>query len=203
MRIKEEIRKEIVINKSRFIACLARCFNEEEAKAYLEAIRKEYNDANHVCHAYIIGKDKLKKHSSDDREPSGTAGIPILEVLDKNDVYDIIACVVRYFGGIKLGTGGLSRAYSGVVIEALKDAKKTEEKIIHQYQVNYPYELSGSVEAYLRKNTNIISLEYNDDIKTIIDTEEENFIQRITDISSGKVIPIFLQDVVKEIDIKI
>ena len=201
MRIKEEVRKEIVINKSRFIACISRCFSEEEAKAYIEAIRKEYSGANHVCHAYIIGKDKLKKHSSDDREPSGTAGIPILEVLDKNDVYDIIACVVRYFGGIKLGTGGLVRAYSGAVVEALKDSIKTEEKIIHQYEVTYPYDMSGSVEAFLRKNTNLINLEYDENIKTIIETEEENFTQKITDISSGKVIPVFIQDVIKEIDV--
>lgn len=201
MRIKEEIRNEIVINKSRFIACLARCFSEEEAKDYLAKIKKEYSDANHVCHAYIIGKDKLKKHSSDDREPSGTAGIPILEVLDKNDIYDVIACVVRYFGGIKLGTGGLARAYSGSVVEALKTVPKTDEKVIHQYEVKYPYDLSGSVESFLRKNTNIVNLDYSEDIKAIIETEEENFAQKITDISSGKVIPIFIQDVIKEIDV--
>ncbi len=201
MRIKEEIRKEIVINKSRFIACLARAFNEEEAKAYLEQIRKEYNGANHVCHAYIIGKDKLKKHSSDDKEPSGTAGIPILEVIDKNDMYDIIACVARYFGGIKLGTGGLSRAYSGAVNEALKIAQKTEEKILYQYEVNYPYDLSGSIENYLRKNTTIISTTYNEEACVLVESDNEELIKDITNISSGKVIPIFIKSIEKEIDI--
>ena len=100
MRILEEYREEIVISKSRFICCMNRAKSEDEARAYIEQIRKEFPDSTHVCHAYVLGENKIIQRSSDNGEPSGTAGIPMLEAINHADIYDIVACVVRYFGGI-------------------------------------------------------------------------------------------------------
>ncbi|MDO5109801.1 MAG: YigZ family protein, partial [Erysipelotrichaceae bacterium] len=127
MRLLEEFREETVINKSRFIACVERCETEEEARTYIESIRKEFPDATHVCTAYVCGKNNMIQRSSDNKEPSGTAGIPMLESIKKSGLSDVCACVVRYFGGIKLGTGSLIRAYSGAVADALAHALKTED----------------------------------------------------------------------------
>ena len=118
MRILEEYREETVINKSRFIASVKCTRTEEEAREYIEQIRKEYPDASHVCTAYMLGENNMIQRSSDNKEPSGTAGIPMLESIRKSGMSDVCACVVRYFGGVKLGAGGLIRAYSGAVADA-------------------------------------------------------------------------------------
>lgn len=107
------------IKKSRFICQLKRVENEEEARQFIAAIKKEHYKANHSCSAMIIGDNSDIKRSSDDGEPSGTAGIPMLTVLEKQELTNVVAVVTRYFGGIKLGAGGLIRAYSGSVANAL------------------------------------------------------------------------------------
>lgn len=107
------------IKKSRFICQLKRVENEEEARQFIAAIKKEHYKANHSCSAMIIGDNSDIKRSSDDGEPSGTAGIPMLTVLEKQELTNVVAVVTRYFGGIKLGVGGLIRAYSGSVANAL------------------------------------------------------------------------------------
>ena len=110
--IKEDGQSEIEIKKSRFICSLKRVTSEEEAKDFIQAIKKEHWKANHHCSAFVIGEKNEIQRSSDDGEPSGTAGIPMLEVLKKNELINVIAVVTRYFGGTKLGTGGLIRAYT-------------------------------------------------------------------------------------------
>ena len=115
--IKDNIENTIEIKKSKFITKLYRVNNIEEINTILNSVSNEYRDANHVCYGYIInGLEKC----SDNGEPSGTAGLPILNVLKKKNLTNILAIVIRYFGGIKLGAGGLVRAYSNSAIEALK-----------------------------------------------------------------------------------
>ena len=120
--IAEPIRQEIIIEKSRFICSLAKAAREEEAQEFIKKIKKEYWSATHNCSAYVIGENSCAERSSDDGEPSGTAGLPMLEVLRKNSLYNVVAVVTRYFGGIKLGAGGLVRAYTGSVAGAVEAA---------------------------------------------------------------------------------
>ena len=164
MRIKEEYRKEVTINKSVFIACVKTCRNEEQARAYIEQIRSEFRDATHVCTAYMCGPDQSIQRSNDNKEPSGTAGMPMLEAIRNSGLHDVCACAVRYFGGIKLGTGGLVRAYGGCISDALKEAPKCEDVLFHQYIVSYPYDLSGTVETWLRKHANIKDMMYDEQV---------------------------------------
>ena len=115
--IKENTKNEIIIKNSRFITLLYKIRSKEEIEQYLQQVKKLYPKATHYCYAYKIGEN-IKK-TSDDGEPGGTAGMPMLNVLDKEDITNILAITIRYFGGIKLGAGGLIRAYSKSVKEAL------------------------------------------------------------------------------------
>lgn len=117
--IKENIINTITINKSTFIACLYRIKNKKDIEGIIIELKKEYRDANHYCYAYILDRD----HGfSDDKEPNGTAGLPILDTLKKTNLNYIVCVVIRYFGGIKLGAGGLVRAYRKSALEAIKIA---------------------------------------------------------------------------------
>jgi len=118
--IFEPATKEIVIEKSRFICTLSKVHNEAEAQNFIKEMKKKYWDATHNCSAYVLGQNSTAERSNDDGEPSGTAGLPMLEVLRKNSLYDVVAVVTRYFGGVKLGAGGLIRAYTMSVAEAVQ-----------------------------------------------------------------------------------
>ena len=118
--INKNVVNEIIINKSRFITKLIKINNEDEVKIKLDYIKKEYKDATHYCYAYITGNTK---RFNDAGEPGGTAGMPILNVLENNNLTNILCVVIRYFGGIKLGAGGLVRAYTKAVTEALNNTK--------------------------------------------------------------------------------
>ncbi len=122
LTIQQDMVHEIVIEKSRFICTLVKVHTEEEAQEVIKQLKKDYWDATHNCSAYIIGNAGTMQRSSDDGEPSGTAGLPMLEVLRKNGLQDVVAVVTRYFGGIKLGAGGLVRAYTNSVVEAVQAA---------------------------------------------------------------------------------
>lgn len=187
MRLKHEIRQETVIKKSRFIACLMPVRSEEEARLYIEAIRREFSEASHVCTAFVIGPHREIQRSSDNNEPSGTAGIPMLEALLQSDITDICACTVRYFGGIKLGAGGLIRAYSGSVSDALKDAPRLKTVLLDQWSVTYPYTLSGTLESWLRRNVTITDISYQEQVTCLFETQRNDIPERIRDISRGTV----------------
>ncbi len=118
--IKEDGVIQIDIKKSQFICHLKRVTSEEEARDFINTLKKEHYKANHNCSAFILGEQSSTKRSSDDGEPSGTAGVPMLTVLENHELTDVVAVVTRYFGGIKLGAGGLIRAYAGAVAEAVK-----------------------------------------------------------------------------------
>ena len=135
--ILENNEAEIVEKKSRFIANIAMVNSEEEALEFIDKIKKKYYDARHNCYAYIIGEDGNKKKCSDDGEPQRSAGMPMMEVLENQGYFDIVAVVTRYFGGTLLGVGGLIRAYQGAVIEALYQTKTRyiTERLTLKYKI--------------------------------------------------------------------
>lgn len=126
--IKEDGMVQEEIKKSRFICHVKRVYSEEEARAFIAAIKKEHYKATHNCSAFIIGEKSDIKRTSDDGEPSGTAGVPMLGVLEKHNLTNLCVVVTRYFGGIKLGAGGLIRAYAGSVALAIKEIGLVEIK---------------------------------------------------------------------------
>lgn len=201
MHIKEEFRSETVIKKSRFIAAVRTTRTEEEARTFIAEIRKEFSDASHVCTAYCIGQHQEIQRSSDNGEPAGTAGVPILEAIKKSGVDDVTCCVVRYFGGIKLGAGGLIRAYGGAATAALATARKTEDCSVSVYELHYPYSMQGTLETWLRKNTTIRDTLYDEAITVIIETEDAQFEQKVVDMTRGEVQPVFLRTTIVEKDI--
>ena len=140
---------EIVEKKSRFIAHVAHVESEEEALAFVEKIKKEYWDANHNCTAYIVGIKPRAERSSDDGEPAGTAGAPMLEVLRQKELYNVVAVVTRYFGGIKLGAGGLTRTYAKAVSEAIKAAGLSRMVPMGDYAFTWPIDDVGRVLNHL------------------------------------------------------
>lgn len=126
--IKEDGMVQEEIKKSRFICHVKRVYSEEEARAFIAAIKKEHYKATHNCSAFVIGEKSDIKRTSDDGEPSGTAGVPMLGVLEKHNLTNLCVVVTRYFGGIKLGAGGLIRAYAGSVALAIKEIGLVEIK---------------------------------------------------------------------------
>ncbi|MDE7453444.1 MAG: YigZ family protein, partial [Clostridia bacterium] len=140
LSLSGETQTEKIIEKSRFITASKHVCGEEEAKAFIEKIRADYPDATHNCYAYICDNLGNFLRFSDDGEPQGTAGMPMLEVLKSNKLFEVAVVVTRYFGGIKLGAGGLVRAYSGCVAENLNKAQKVsfEPCVESNYSVDYP-----------------------------------------------------------------
>ena len=148
--IANEFRHEYVVEKSRFITTVYPCSTEEEAQAFIGRINKEFWDARHNCTAFALGPKQEQQRSSDNGEPSGTAGKPMLEVLKKTGITNIAVVVTRYSGGIKLGAGGLIRAYSHSVAETLRLAPKELHTIRTELQTTIDYALYGAVERYLQ-----------------------------------------------------
>lgn len=141
---------EIEIKKSRFICHLFRVTSEEDARHHIDTVRKQHWNANHNCTAWIIGADQGSQRSSDDGEPSGTAGMPMLEVLRKRGLTDTLAIVTRYFGGVMLGAGGLIRAYGGAVSETLDVIGIVERKPLAIVHVTASYDDAGRIENAIR-----------------------------------------------------
>lgn len=185
--IKQEYVIENVINKSRFIAHIKPVESEDKAKAFIDEVKKEHRDATHNCSAYTIGDSMLIQKANDDGEPSGTAGVPMLEILKKLETHNTAAVVTRYFGGIKLGTGGLIRAYSGAVRDAIKEGGRVELRNAIPTTVTISYEQTGKFE-YELQSTNFILRDtmYTDKVSYRIDVLEDdyedfiNFLNRIT-----------------------
>jgi uncharacterized YigZ family protein len=141
---------EIVIKKSRFICTLARAATEDEARAAIETVRRRHWDANHNCSAYRVGPGGHHQRTSDDGEPSGTAGAPMLAVLTRRDLTDTVAVVTRYFGGILLGAGGLIRAYGQAVSDAIDVAGIVERRPVFLIAVEADHAEAGRLEHALR-----------------------------------------------------
>jgi len=175
--IKESLENIIIIKKSKFITKLIKVNAIDEINKNLEEIKKEFKDSTHICYAYIInGNEKC----FDDGEPSGTAGLPILNILKKNNLTNILAVVIRYFGGIKLGAGGLVRAYSNSVNDTLKltNVRELQEGYLVELEFNYD---QVKLIDYILNDKNIINKEYNDNIiyNFYLNKEELNFIPEL------------------------
>lgn len=156
---KEEI---TIINKSKFICALYKINNLDDIDIYLEDIKNKYKGATHYCYAYILDSNKK---CSDDKEPSGTAGLPILNVLEKNEMNNVLCIVVRYFGGIKLGAGGLVRAYTNSVTNALEN-NITDIKKGLKLELTFNYDKVKLVDNLVKDN--IIEKSFNEGIKYIV-----------------------------------
>lgn len=164
--IEGEVINKIEITKSLFITYMKHVETVKEAKEYLDALRLKHPDATHHVSGYIIGKTGENGHYSDDGEPSGTAGMPIFDVLRKNELTNIVIDVVRYFGGIKLGAGGLVRAYSKSASEAIK-LKGIVPIIDYTYfEVSFDYSLLKSIERVLINNE-ILERKFSNDVTLV------------------------------------
>lgn len=184
---------EIEIKKSRFICSLFRASTEEEARAHIDAVRKEYWDANHNCAAWAIGPRLKLQRSSDDGEPSGTAGIPMLEVLRRRELTDTVAVVTRYFGGIMLGAGGLIRAYGHSVSSAVDEIGVVEQKPLSVQRVTAPYDDAGRIENAIRSSEySLVDVTYSNDVTFDLVMEPEKvepFHHWLGGLTNGAVIP--------------
>ncbi|MCD2138865.1 YigZ family protein [Salinicoccus halitifaciens] len=166
---------EIIINKSRFIGYIKRTETEEEAKAFIAEIKAKHKDATHNCSAYIIGASALIQKADDDGEPSGTAGVPILEVLKRELMYNVTVVVTRYFGGIKLGAGGLIRAYSGAAAEVVQSAGKVYEVEMVPVTVTMDYTYTSKFEHAAQSSPHIIKdTAYTDKVTYTVHTRTED-----------------------------
>lgn len=154
--IKQDGEYEVIIQKSKFIAHFKRVTSEEEAQTFIQAIKKAHWNANHNCSAYIIGERSEFQKANDDGEPSGTAGLPMLEVLRKRALKDTAVVVTRYFGGIKLGGGGLIRAYGGTVSEGLDAIGIVERIVMQRLTLTVDYGWIGKVENELRQSSYLL-----------------------------------------------
>lgn len=166
---------EIVEKKSRFIATVRPVTSEEEAVAFIDEMKKKYYDARHNCSAFVIGSNAQLTRSSDDGEPSGTAGRPMLEVILGSGIRNIAVVVTRYFGGTLLGTGGLVRAYSGVVKEALALCETARQHFGVRFKIRTDYNTVGKIQ-YILASRNISALDsvYAADVEmTVISPIEE------------------------------
>ena len=189
LTIKATCNATLEINKSVFIAHAARTENEEQALAFVSDLRKKYHDATHNCFACIVGPQDEFQKADDDGEPSGTAGKPMLEVIKKNRLSDTSLVVTRYFGGIKLGGGGLIRAYGKSASEAVH-AAGTVERILHtRIGIEISYNLLGPLENQLRtQGYNIVDKQFTDRIllSVLAESDKEEKLQKfVTDISAG------------------
>ncbi|MBU1141407.1 MAG: YigZ family protein, partial [Firmicutes bacterium] len=154
--LKEKITHQIEINKSVFITILYPLEHQEDIQKHINEAKKIYPKANHYCSASIYGESQEHATANDDGEPSRTAGIPILEVLKHHDVTNILCVIVRYFGGIKLGTGGLVRAYTKAAADAIKDIKLYVKRIVPAYVVEFDYALINQIDHYFEKKVTIL-----------------------------------------------
>ena len=179
------------IKKSRFICHFKRISNEEEGREYIAQIKKEHHKANHSCSAMIVGEDGQIKRSSDDGEPSGTAGVPMLTVLEKQGLTNVVAVVTRYFGGIKLGTGGLIRAYSGSVAHAIEEIGRVDVKELTGLTVELTYSQYQVFSNFLEKEgIQEFDTTFLSDVSTTLFVEEsdiERLGQELTEFYQGKV----------------
>ena len=173
--ISNDSEAEIIEKKSKFIANIFYVETREEAEDKIKEIKKKYFDARHNCFAYsIFTKDRIIERFSDDGEPSGTAGAPMLNILSSQNLRNVVVIVTRYFGGILLGTGGLVRAYTGAVQEALKNVEIIEKYLGLEVKLEVNYPNLEKLKYYLKQNEiKILSSEYLENIKVLVEISEE------------------------------
>ena len=196
--IKEEAIAEIIEKKSKFIAVIKPVNTKEEAEKELENVRKKFYDAKHNCYAYIV--DNYEKYS-DDGEPSGTAGAPLLNLLKNEELKNVIVVATRYFGGILLGTGGLVRAYTESAQKALENAEIVKKDYGNKYILELNYNNLNEFQYLCKKlKIRIIDMKYMENIQIIIETTDE--VKKLLDQSNIEFIKnqIFEKNVIIEIE---
>ena len=183
---------EIVEKKSRFIANVYNIENEEQVSSYINAVKKKYWDARHNCFAFVLGDNNEIQRCSDDGEPSGTAGKPILDVILRNEIHNCLIIVTRYFGGTLLGTGGLVRAYGQVSKISLENSTILEKKVGNILKVVTDYNGLGKVQYIAgQMNLDILEIEYSDIVSITLVISVHNidkFEKKITESLAGKVV---------------
>ncbi|MBR4800513.1 MAG: YigZ family protein [Clostridia bacterium] len=188
--VSGEYRIENEIKRSRFIATAKGELDQDEAEAFVKSIKKKYPDATHNCYAYVADELGNVTRFSDDGEPSGTAGQPILDVIRKQGLVKTAIVVTRYFGGVKLGAGGLVGAYSGAAADVLIASKILEKKECKRVRVKTDYSTFSSLEKFLFKTEcKPLGFEYGDDVigEIIVPTDGvESFVESLKELSSGR-----------------
>ena len=189
----KQYRTEETIKRSRFIATVAHAATEDDARAFISCIRSEFPEATHNCWAYVAGPpgDTARVGMSDDGEPHGTAGRPILTVLLHSEIGEIVAVVTRYYGGRKLGTGGLVRAYSGSVKKALEGLSTQEKRDVIELTVHLDYSRITAVKQMIESfDSNIVEESYEVDVSFKVElprSSEDGFIRAVTDLTGGNI----------------
>ena len=193
------------VNKSKFLAHVAHVETEEKARDFVLLIRKKYFDATHNCSAWILGERGDKQKSNDDGEPGGTAGNPILEAIKKNELTNCAVVVTRYFGGIKLGAGGLIRAYSHTAALGLAAAKIVQMTLFKRVSLTLEYNFLAAVENYLRNKKICVT---NSDYAVVVTLEVlllpaqvETFLTELNDLTAANFLHEELEEILLPVEI--
>ena len=192
--LRQSASDEFIINKSRFIGYAAPCGTEAEALAFLQSIRTKHKDATHNCYAYIIGQNAGIMRYSDDGEPGGTAGLPMMEVLKHQGVVNCCCVVTRYFGGVLLGAGGLVRAYSQGAAAAINACGVGVMRPTARYLMEIPYPMLNRMDYFLKGEPVIVEDKAYTDVITytliLKFADEKGFLARLTNMSEGRIEPL-------------
>lgn len=191
LSVFKEHRIEKIIERSRFIATCVHAESEEDSRAFIARIRSEFSDATHNCFAFVADQTGNLLRFSDDGEPQGTAGVPILEAIRGRKLFQTAVVVTRYFGGVKLGAGGLVRAYAGAAGECLDGAEKRSFELCARFAVTVGYELVDSVKRFLNGyDCTLSDIEYADKVRLTVAVRAsgaESFERKLTDFALGRV----------------
>ena len=189
--VKQYGEGEIEEKKSRFLGKIKPVASEEEALEFIEKIKKQYWDARHNCYAYIIGEHCESIRCSDDGEPSGTAGKPMLEVLQNQELRNVVAVVTRYFGGTLLGTGGLVRAYTQATQEALKEACIATMTPVSVMAIQVDYNAVGKIKYVLAQDNILVQdEEYAADVVitvAVAQCDKDGLMKKLTEVTNGRI----------------
>ena len=180
---------EIILSKSRFLTYVNRAETEEAALLFIEKIKKMHASATHNCSCYMVGEHDQIQKANDDGEPSGTAGVPMLEVLKKQGLKDTVVVVTRYFGGIKLGGGGLIRAYGKATTEGITAAQVVERKLHYLMKVTIDYVWLGKLENEIRgSHYTLHDIQYAENVEIfayVLKEDEAKFVEWMTELTNG------------------
>ena len=183
---------EIILSKSRFLTYVERAETEEAALLFIEKIKKMHAGATHNCSCYLVGDHDQIQKANDDGEPSGTAGVPMLEVLKKQGLKDTVVVVTRYFGGIKLGGGGLIRAYGKATTEGITAAQVVERKLHYLMKVTIDYVWLGKLENEIRgSHYTLRDIQYAENVEIfayVLKEDEAKFVEWMTELTNGQAV---------------
>ena len=190
--VAQQAEAEFIEKKSRFIAAIRPVGTEEEAQAFLTERRTTYWDASHNCYAYILRENSIRRYS-DAGEPQGTAGLPMLEVLRREELFDVMVVVTRYFGGTLLGAGGLVRAYAHSVKLAVDAAIRQEMRLCDDFALQVPYPLYGRLGTLLQKTgAQTLQSDFTDTVTLLLRLPSDElaaFTKQLTELSAGDISP--------------